>query len=255
MKIIKILALWLLVSCAHIQAQNFPELKKHLINGFWKTENPTFLYSIEYYDANEFNLFKITKGDVKHLGYIKIQQNGSFKLSIEGKDVEVIITPPSTGIIGKDEIEKVGGLDYVPKFSTQETAYRSATITKITIESINTSKPSGASWDNAIGNYKPDVFLEFRSPYNELLWTSPQLDDVDNLKCPISISFAGVSGAKIMRAHFGEDYGFVILDRDNTSSPDTMFTGSIRISRHKEGDNFAIYEKNGFKIKLELVWE
>jgi hypothetical protein len=160
----------------------------------------------------------------------------------------------------KDDFTRVGNYDFdVSPFLTTQTpqsTYKSATITKITINSINPYSEKGYAWDDALGYSKPDLTCRI-SQKNTVgdIWASPfRHDNLETKNCPVSWT---VSDSKLVLFSFPtfDNYVFVgLYDYDSLSSEDYMSGFTFILSEHLGSQKIDLLEK-GCSITVHLSWQ
>lgn len=240
-----------------------------MLNGTWKSQNGSTHYKFKNLEGETYDYEIISEPSSKTEGKAKINaglarfyQNGEVWLETSLK-----LTSATTLRLGDDVLTKVGDYSYNPNGSTQSSkqpekyervptpTLKSVVITRVNISKIPDTKPSGASWDNYVGNYKPDVYAIIKSPTGNELWRSTgRYDDLSNSQCPVSFTLSNIGGLKIQRAYFRNVYTLELWDMDNTNLHDSMFTSEFAISAIGF-DAKKLYFNNGtFEIELDLSW-
>jgi PKD repeat protein len=155
---------------------------------------------------------------------------GDGTTSVAQNPVKTFTTPGNYQItlIAKNQ----GLQSQVSKTVQVKTAFKKATITKITISKLPFSDPNGAGWDFVNG---PDLYLDLLSPNpdNNVLASSNTISDLKETQLPVNFSFT----QNYTITNFA-DYHFIqLMDSDSPDADDEIDYVAFRLSDYTSGSN------------------
>lgn len=151
-------------------------------------------------------------------------------------------------IIGVDEIS-----------DNDSKNYSKAIITKITINKFPSAKPSGEPWDNAFGNYLPDIYYIITDKNGQTLRSlniAERKEDVNPKNLPVSFSLIG----KVFPIDELKEPIFIFLyDYDSVTEPDKIGSVGFKLSDYMFGkDSYPEEITKSYQnteISINVKWE
>lgn len=123
-----------------------------------------------------------------------------------------------------------------------EKSYSFLKINSVTIKNYPSNKKTGAAWDNAFSNYKPDVYLKITNQTkNSVLKTTNKKSDLQT-----NTEFTWTFDNLIIANNLSDTYQFLFFDDDSVTEDD--FIGGIKFISLI--DSKSLFRKNKGSIDI-----
>lgn len=234
------------------------QLKKEYITENWNISNDDL--KLIYQNAIEkYNIvwsqasYKETK--IQNIIYKRGVSIGGFKIIYEFMgneyDLNVVknIKTQNGWKFGRFDVRSI-----IQKENSSASNYSKANILKLYITSIPSAKSNGNAWDNAFGQYLPDVYAKIQSETSVLRNTglSSRLENVENSNLPRGWDLSR-KPFTIHKINFNENYWICLVDYDSATDDDLVGCVGFNIGNHI-GKKTVYINKGNIEIKLILEW-
>ena len=133
--------------------------------------------------------------------------------------------------------------------------YSKLIIKELHITKIPATKENGNSWDNAFGEYLPDIYLKIVDKDGNYLYGIKEdyrLENIKNSNLPRGWIFS--KPYVIYQKDFNRNIWFCLIDYDSITEDDLVGCIPFNIQDYNGDENEIILKRNDTEIKIKVEW-